>query len=112
MVASMSDDSCSSAADLFNHPIIRSCEAPSANGHANARSMAKIASVLASGGTAHGVKLLSTDTLDIAHGNPVVRRDQVIRANTKFTTGGWNIFDGENQVAYNRQGSIGCKNFS
>jgi hypothetical protein len=91
--------------ELFNHPSTRSCEAPSCNGHASARAMAKIASVMAAHGTAHDVELLSKETSMIAQGNPTIKFDKMLFQNTKFCAGGWSIFD--SKFAYNRQGSMG-----
>jgi hypothetical protein len=91
--------------ELFNDPIMRSAEAPSCNGHASARAMAKIASVMAAGGTAHGVQLMSQRTCLLAQGTPVLKYDSLIRVKTKFTRGGLNVFDGN--IAYDRQGSVG-----
>ncbi len=46
----------------------REAEVPSTNGHANARSIARVYSALAAGGTIDGVQVLSTDTLrEAAH---------------------------------------------
>ncbi len=59
---------------LFNSPIIpaysdrswRAAEIPSSNGHGNARSAAKVGSLLACGGDLNGVRLLSQATIDQA----------------------------------------------
>lgn len=91
--------------DLFNHPLVRSAEVPSANSHASARALAKIASVMAAGGNAHGVHLMKSSTYALAHGNVTSKYDKVVYAKTKFTSGGWCVFD--TKFAYNRQGSVG-----
>ena len=91
--------------ELFNDPIMRSAEAPSCNGHASARAMAQIASVMAAGGEAHGVRLLSKQSCLRAQEAPILKYDSLIRVKTKFTRGGLNVFDGN--IAYDRQGSIG-----
>lgn len=59
---------------LFNPPIIpgysdrawRAAEIPSSNGHGNARSAARVGSVLACGGELDGLRLLSRATIDRA----------------------------------------------
>ena len=76
-----------SPTDLFNHPVIRQAEIPSANGHASAYALAKVASVMASGGTAHGIQLLRQDTYKQAINNTTTKYDKSIRATTKFNTG-------------------------
>lgn len=45
-------------------PEWRRAEIPAANGHGNARSVARVQSVVANGGAAHGVTLLSPATID------------------------------------------------
>jgi CubicO group peptidase (beta-lactamase class C family) len=42
----------------------RTAEIPAANGHGNARAVARIQSVVANGGSAHGLSLLSPETVD------------------------------------------------
>ncbi len=55
----------------------RAAEIPAANGHGNARSVARVASALACGGTLGGVKLLKEETVEMAieeqcYGNDLV----------------------------------------
>ena len=47
-------------------PECQAAEIPSANGYGNARSLARVGSVVAMGGALDGVRLLSRDTLDLA----------------------------------------------
>ena len=106
---------CLSLAALFNHARVRSAEIPSANGHASARGLASIASIMAQHGKARGTVFLSpqtvidvTSTTDAAtglSGRGCVRHDTVLRAVTKLTRVGWGVFD--SSFAYNRQGSLG-----
>jgi CubicO group peptidase (beta-lactamase class C family) len=50
-------------ADVANEPAWRAAEIPAANGHGNARSVARVAGALACGGTLDGVRLLGPETL-------------------------------------------------
>lgn len=52
-------------ADAANTPAWRTAEIGAANGHGNARSVARILSVLARGGEVDGVRLLSEKTIDL-----------------------------------------------
>ena len=52
------------AADLANTPAWRRAEIGGANGHGNARSVARVQSVVANGGELDGVRLLSPGTVD------------------------------------------------
>jgi len=52
-------------AAVANTPGWRSADIGAANGHGNARSVARIMSVLARGGEVDGVRLLSPDTIDL-----------------------------------------------
>lgn len=91
--------------DVFNHPVVRAAEIPSANGHASAYALAKVASVMAAGGAAHGVKLLAEPTYAAATGKVSRKYDRAVMSHTKFTTGGWNVFD--SAFGFYRHGSIG-----
>lgn len=59
---------------IFNPPLVpaysdrawRAAEIPSSNGHGNARSVAKVGSLLACGGTLGGLRLLSEETIETA----------------------------------------------
>ncbi len=99
----------------------RKAEIPAANGHSNARAVAKIHTVLANFGEAHGVKLLSEDTArsvmqtriaghDEALGMPIafglgfgLNPDPEARRNLCFW-GGWGgstaIIDQDNQLSF------------
>ena len=82
--------------DDWNHPLLRSVEIPSANGHANAFSMASVASALACGGEIpgnRGTRLLSKEGVAMATGSPVVRYDAECEAETSNTNAGWAVFD-------------------
>jgi CubicO group peptidase (beta-lactamase class C family) len=91
---------------LFNHPLTREAEIPSANMHASARALAKVASVLAHDGAAHGVQLLSEQTSQVAQGGLRREYDEVLYTHTTFSKGGWCHFD-DPKLAGDRQGSMG-----
>ena len=76
--------------------------------HANARGLARLASVMAGDGSAHGVTLLSPNTVQSCHevSPEDVKFDSFLNARTKFNKGGWNVFD-SNNFAYNRHGMVG-----
>lgn len=48
---------------------------------------------------------MSNETANIAQSNPIEKYDQVVFSKTKFTTGGWAVFDSD--FGGNRQGCIG-----
>ncbi len=56
----------------------RAAEIPSANGHGNARSLARVMSALACGGEIDGVRLLSEDAISNAIEEQVCGRDMVL----------------------------------
>jgi hypothetical protein len=76
--------------------------------HANARALARVAAVMASDGTAHGVTLMSPDTVEKSHfvTEADVKFDSVLNAHTKFNRGGWNVFDSHDFCHY-RHGMVG-----
>ena len=76
--------------------------------HATARGLARVAAVMAGGGSAHGVRLLSAATVDHSHWvtEDDVKFDSVLQAHTKFNRGGWNVFD-SNKFAHYRHGMVG-----
>jgi CubicO group peptidase (beta-lactamase class C family) len=53
------------AAEIANTPGWRRADLGAANGHGNARSVARVMSVVARGGEVDGVRLLSQDTIDL-----------------------------------------------
>lgn len=65
----------------------RAAEIPSANGHATARGVARIFSLLACGGTLAGVRLLETSTIDAATSEASAGQDRVLRRPTRFGLG-------------------------
>ena len=75
-------------------------QVPSANVHANAFALARLASSLAKGG-----RLLSARALDSALGGAVVRADAELETSTKNVNAGWSVFDED--VPDDRGGYVG-----
>lgn len=92
---------------MFNNPIMRQAEVPSANGHASAYALAKVASVMSAKGTEHGVQLMSNETYEIATGNVTEKFDKAVNFKTKFCRGGWCLFDSPFAFGQYRHGSMG-----
>jgi len=77
---------------VFNSAEMRRCETPSANGHASARALAKVAATIAQGGAlGNGPRLLSPEGVDAAHGSPNYKVAKW-GIKTTFTNAGWNLF--------------------
>jgi CubicO group peptidase (beta-lactamase class C family) len=70
----------------------RRAQIPSASGFGNARSVAAVQSVLACGGTARGVRLLSPASCDLARQEQYRGFDQILGASMRYGTG-YGIFD-------------------
>jgi CubicO group peptidase (beta-lactamase class C family) len=64
--------------ELANTRAWRAAEIPAANGHGNARSVAKVLAALACGGTLDGVRLLRTETIERAIEEQCYGRDLVL----------------------------------
>lgn len=77
--------------NAFNEPRIAMGESSSANAHGSARGLAKIASIMANGGTSGGVTLMSDTAWRAMHAEPV-RSSMGIHTN--FTQGGVAHFGG------------------
>jgi CubicO group peptidase (beta-lactamase class C family) len=65
----------------------RAAEIPAANGHGNARSIARIGAALACGGELDGVKLLSPETIEKALEEQSYCKDAVLRKPVRFGLG-------------------------
>ncbi|GAB2664696.1 EstA family serine hydrolase [Gordonia jinhuaensis] len=65
----------------------RAAEIGAANGHSNARALARIQSVLACGGSVDGVRLLSPDTIDLVFTEQSNGVDRVLGAPIRFGMG-------------------------
>ncbi|KAL6065867.1 Class A beta-lactamase-related serine hydrolase [Balamuthia mandrillaris] len=64
-------------------------DVPAAGGKSSAASLAKLASVMANGGEAHGVKLMSKETWQAAHVDQEARFDEALLTNSIMTVGGF-----------------------
>ncbi|WP_028658679.1 EstA family serine hydrolase [Nocardioides insulae] len=65
----------------------RTAEIGAANGHGNARSVARAQAVIANGGEVDGVRLLSKDTLDLVFEERIAGIDQVLGVDLRFGLG-------------------------
>jgi CubicO group peptidase (beta-lactamase class C family) len=65
----------------------RGAEIPGANGHANARALARMYGALACGGQVDGVRILSPAAITRAHTIESDGRDEVLMIPTRFSTG-------------------------
>jgi CubicO group peptidase (beta-lactamase class C family) len=65
----------------------RGAEMPSANGHANARAVARIYSALADGGSMHGVRVLQPETVELAASEVSSGHDAVLDRPSRFGLG-------------------------
>jgi CubicO group peptidase (beta-lactamase class C family) len=77
---------------VANSPRWRRAEIPSGSGYGNARSVAAVQSVLACGGTARGVRLLSPEGCALARKEQYRGTDQVTGASVRYGMG-YGIFD-------------------
>lgn len=75
---------------FFNKPTVARGETPSANATCSARGLAKIAAVMAAGGTWGEYRILSEGAWTALHAKPV-RKEMGVTA-TEFTQGGLNLF--------------------
>ncbi|MCP4756671.1 MAG: beta-lactamase family protein [Proteobacteria bacterium] len=71
----------------WNTRASRSAEMPAANGHTNARALARIYGILAQGGSSNGTKLIDSDTLAQATTKQVGGIDEVMNAEMNFGLG-------------------------
>ena len=78
---------------ILNDPKVYKVEIPSANVVGSARSLAKLAAILANGGTLDDKCLLSKKIWSKFHENPEIQGDILLGAlRTAFTDGGLNFF--------------------
>lgn len=65
----------------------RGAEIPAANGHTNARALARLYGALARGGEIDGVRVLSREGIARCHTEESFGQDEVLLITTRFTTG-------------------------
>lgn len=71
---------------IFDLPAVSQGEMPSAGSKGTARGLAKLAAVMANGGTFEGTQLLSARAHDALHADPIAR--DMMAMNTTFSQGG------------------------
>ncbi|MGB3773121.1 MAG: serine hydrolase domain-containing protein [Rhodococcus sp. (in: high G+C Gram-positive bacteria)] len=74
-------------AEAANTPAWRSAELGALNGHANARSLARVLSAISRGGSVGGVRLLSPDTVDLIFEEQAHGTDLVLMTDVKWGIG-------------------------
>ena len=74
-------------AEFANQPAWRRAEIPAANGHGNARSVARVMALLACGGALDGVRLLSEQTLANAIAEQRHARDLILALSMRWGLG-------------------------
>lgn len=70
----------------------RAMEWPSGNVQSNAKSLGRVAAVMANGGTSQGVRLLSPEVVQLAMSEPKVDHDKFLGSTYSFTKGGFSVF--------------------
>ena len=91
----------------------REAEIPAANGHGNARSLAKLYGVLANGGSRDGVHVLSPETIELGRQTQSDGKDLVLghmhkRFGIGFMLGSKNVSMGPKPVSFGHGGAGGC----
>jgi CubicO group peptidase (beta-lactamase class C family) len=74
-------------ASTANKPFWRKAAVGAANGHTNARGIARLLSVISLGGTVDGVKLLSPSTIDLIFKPQIFGPDLVVSSKLRFGIG-------------------------
>jgi len=77
-------------AAMFNSPITKQGEMPSANGQCSARGLAIIGAVMANRGKLNGTEIISETGWEALHANPI-KRNMFLNILTNFTQGGVNL---------------------
>ena len=95
----------------------REAEIPAANGHGNARSLAKLYGVLANGGSRDGVHVLSPDTIELGRQTQSDGKDLVLghmhtRFGIGFMLGTKNVSMGPNPESFGHGGAGGSLGFA
>lgn len=68
-------------------------EYPSANCTCSARSLGKLANIMANKGSANGVSLMSLQAWETLHSNPTIKPHYGMEFRSSFTAGGVCLFD-------------------
>jgi CubicO group peptidase (beta-lactamase class C family) len=88
-------------ASWFNSVEGREIEMPSANVQSNARSLGKVAALMANGGVTNGVRLLSEETVKLALSDNKMAYDGFMNSNYSFSKGGFSDFGDMESVTVN-----------
>ncbi len=95
--------------NMFNDPVLRLGETPSANAHASARGLARLAAMLAARGTWNNREYLSDSAWSAMHANPVSR---YMLLTTNFSQGGVNHYRSPVPASHtDRSGNQGREGF-
>lgn len=77
---------------LMNSEVSREIEVPSGNVHTNARTLAKIGSVMANNGKFLNKQFIKEETINKSYNNILSRFDNILLSQTLFTQGGFGVF--------------------
>ena len=93
----------------------RRAEIPAANGHSDARSLARVYGALSVGGDLDGVHVLSSDTIGRATVEQAMGQDTMLPNKTRFGLGFWLCLDGNmgpNDSSFGHPGAGGSIGFA
>ena len=85
----------------FNTVEGREIEMPSGNMQSNARSLGKVAAMMANGGVTNGIRLLSDNTVNLALSDYKIAYDGFMNAKYSFSKGGFSNFGDMESVTVN-----------
>ena len=93
----------------------RRAEIPAANGHSDARSLARVYGALSRGGGLDGVRVLSSETIRKATVEQAIGQDTMLPNRTRFGLGFWLCLDGNmgpNDASFGHPGAGGSIGFA
>ena len=93
----------------------RRAEIPAANGHSDARSLARVYGALSIGGDLDGIHVLSTESINRATVEQAVGQDTMLPNKTRFGLGFWLCLDGNmgpNDSSFGHPGAGGSIGFA
>jgi hypothetical protein len=94
------------AYDEFNAQETTACEIPSANHHASAHALAKVAAAIAGRGQIAGVQLLSAEGVEAGHGNPTALPTFTLGKATTFNNMGVSLFNDDDPDCLDARGGF------
>lgn len=102
-------DTIADLGNLFNDAVVRMGETPSANTHASARGLARLAAMLAAKGNWNDREFLQPKTWEAMHGAPLAGHMMI---KTNFSQGGVNLFKTPDAPSHvDRSGNQGREGF-